>query len=424
MALDFAGGGDRFVTVPRIFMNDRRPQHQSFRASTAPERECFLPDTIRSFPASSPPVPVGWHVWFKSFIILLLLVFGTSPSVGLAEDGFPPFMVEATITEKYFRPNPTNMTSLMREEVRQGEVTFYSSNDWWQVEVKNLNPQPSHTYVQNSMKIPDGVREFTLFAGDTNDGMTAAYVYPIAFPTTGDSKRLLAWLSFCPHPPLPLIDGKKMHRFLYLPTGGIGLEMLNHPQNEGYFSARYLQPGGMFLSELNVTNNGVSVDMTFDKDGNPELEVKKVSAPWDKGFPGFRFEVLETTNCNGIAFPIRTVIKHFYPTWNPKMPDDLYVAGELELIVKRISFAASDLANRKPAPSTLLALDYRPPNLPKNGSVTYEVINDVWQPVSDPNIQAKARRLRPNPDPDGNETVDNDLNSKANQRRYRKASPN
>lgn len=93
------------------------------------------------------------------------------------------------------------------------------------------------------------------------------------------------------------------------------------------------------------------------------------------------------------------MIKHTYPTWNPKMSDDLYVAGVLELVVKRISFAASDLANRKSAPSLLIAYDYRPPDLPKNQSVTYHVTDDVWQAVSDPNIQAVARRLRKNANP-------------------------
>ncbi len=292
----------------------------------------------------------------------------------------------------------------MQEEETQAEATFYSSNGWWQVEVKNLNPKtippsPSVPYTQNSMRIADGVREFIIFAGNTNGGTTAASVYPIAFPTTGDSRRLLAWLSFCPNPPLPVINSKKMHRFLYVPGGSIALEMLNHPQNEGDFSARYIQPGGLFLSELNVTNNGMSVDMTMDKGGDWKPEVKPYSAPWDRGFLCFRFEVLETTNFNGIAFPLRTVIKHTYPTWNPKMSDDLYVAGVLELVVKRISFAASDLANRKSAPSLLIAYDYRPPDLPKNQSVTYHVTDDVWQAVSDPNIQAVARRLRKNANP-------------------------
>lgn len=274
------------------------------------------------------------------------------------------------------------------------------------------------------MRIPDGVREFTLFPGYTytNNVTFTASALPITFPTTGDSRRLLVWLSFCPHPQLPVIDGKKMHRFLYVPGGSIALEMLNHPQNEGYFTTRYLQPGAMFLSELIVTNNGVSVDMTMDKGGNWETEVRRYSAPLDKGFLCFRYEVRETTNCNGIAFPLRTMIQHFSPNWYTKMPDDLYVAGELVLLVKRISFAASDLANRKPAPSVLIADDYRPPKLPRNQSVSYFVTNDVWHSLSDTNNPDLVRRFRRYAERgDDTETVDNDLKSKANQRPKRES---
>jgi hypothetical protein len=389
-------------------------QNGVFRASIASGREFSRPSFIHPPSVSSPPAPAGWSARFKSCLSLLLLAFTASPLVGLAEDSFPPFMVEASITSKYFWPNPTN-ASTIREEVSQHDVTFYSSNGWWQVEVNNLDARPSHATSQNSMKIPDGVREFMLIVGSTNGGMTLAEAYPITFPTTGDSKRLLAWLSFCPHPQLPLIDGQKMHRFLYVPRGGIALEMLNHPQNEGYFNARYLQPGAIFLSELNVTNNGVSVDMTYDKSGNPELEVKRLSAPWDKGFLGFRFAVLETTNVNGMAFPLRTMIKHLYPKWDMKNPADLYLAGQLELVVKRISFAETDLSNRKLSPSELLAYDYRPPNLPKETSVGYMVTNDLWPPLSDPSIQSSARRIRRNADPyRAPEKVDKDLNSDSN----------
>jgi len=404
-------------------MKDRRPQHQAFRASIATERECFLPHPVRSFPTTSSAVPAAWHARFKSPVGLLLVACAALPIVGRADDGIPPFMVEASITTKWFRPNPTNTALFKPEQPTQAEVTFYSSNGWWQVVAKNLDSRPSYRSTQNSMKVPDGVREFILFESTPDDVTTVANVYPIDFPTPGDVKRILAWLSFCPHPPLPVIDGKKMHRFPLVPGSSIAHEILNHPQNVGDYSASYLQPGGMFLSELNVTNNSVTVDMTFDKRGNPEVEVKPSSTAWEKGFPEFRFAVLETTNCNGIAFPLRTVLKHFYPNWWSKIAGDVYMAGISELVVRRISFAASDLANRKPAPSVVIADDYRPLNLPRNQSVSYFVTNDVWQPVSDPNIQARARRIRPNPDSDGTETVDNDLNSKANQRPKRKSSP-
>ncbi len=249
------------------------------------------------------------------------------------------------------------------------------------------------------MKVPDGVREFFLFEGTPDGVTTVASVYPIAFPTSGDAKQILAWLSFCPHPPLPMIEGNKMHRFPLVPRSSIAHEILNHPQNVGDYSVNYLQPGGVFLSELNVTNNGVNVDMTFGKQGDLEVEVKPSHTLWADGYLEFRFAVLETTNCNRIAFPLRTVLERFNPNRRSKIAGDVHSTGISELVVKRVSFAASDLANRKPAPSVVIADDYRPPNLPRNRSVSYFVTNDVWQPVTDPKIQSSARRLRRNADP-------------------------
>jgi hypothetical protein len=405
-------------------MKNYHRQSEFFRAWTLAKGQDSCPGDVQPHSVSCPPARVWWNARFQFCLFLLLVSKATSPLVSWAEDGFPPFMVEASITSKWFHPSPTNATLLAPGQPTQAEVTFYSSNGWWQLAAKNLDPRPSYRSTQNSMKIPDGVREFILFEPDSVT--TEAKVYPTAFPTPWDTKRILAWLSFCPHPPLPVIDGKKMYRFLFVPSGGIAVDLLNHPQNVGDYSASYLQPGGIFLSELNVTNNGVDVDvdMTFAKGDNLEVEVKPFPAPWEKGFLDFRFEVLETTNCNGIAFPLRTVLKHFGPNWWSKSADDLYLRGISELVVKRISFAASDLANRKPAPSVLDADDFRPPNLPKNRSVRYRVTDDVWQPVSDPQIQAVARRLRRNADRySGTETVDNDLNSKAEQRPNRKSSP-
>lgn len=343
----------------------------------------------------------------------------TSPLVSQAEHGFPPFMVEANVTSAYFRPNQTNATYQP-----EWGVTFYYSNGWWQIEAKLLNPLspacPSAPRTQSSMKIPDGVREFHRWEVNTNSGRSLALATPLTFPLPGDSMSLLPWLSFSPHPALPLIDGKRMRRFLDVQSSGLGLDLLKDPQNEGCFTAIYLKPGAVFLSELNVTNNGVSLGLG----SKLENEVKPFPAPFENGFLDFRFEVLATTNCNGIAFPIRTVLKRFYPNWHTQTADDLYMGEVSELVMKRISFAASDLTNRPPSPPELAAFDHRPPSLSVGENVYYTVINDVWQSLSDTNNPDLARTFRWYAErDDGIETVDNDLNSKANQKKRRKASP-
>jgi hypothetical protein len=270
------------------------------------------------------------------------------------------------------------------------------------------------------MKIPDGVREFIRSEGNADSVIPSALVTPVAFPMPGNAHSLLTWLSFSPHPALPLIDGRKMRRFLDVGGFGFGLDLLKHPQNEGYFAANYLKPGGVFLSELNVTNNGVNLEFG----GSLTNEVKPFPSPFENGFLDFQFEVLATTNFNGIVFPIRTVLKHFYPNWWTYPAYDFFTASQSELVVKRISFSASDLANRPPSPPELAAFDHRPPGIPEGQNVYYTVTNDVWQSLSDTNNPDLARRFRWYAEQDdGTETVDNDLNSKANQKKQRKASP-
>ncbi len=132
MALDFAGGGDRLVTVPRVFMKNRHRQHEVFRASTATEGEDSRPRAIQPHLGACPPAKAWGLARCQLCLFLLLVGQALSPLVGWAEDGFPPFMVEATITLKYFRPNPTNIALLTPEQPAQAEVTFYCSNGWWQ----------------------------------------------------------------------------------------------------------------------------------------------------------------------------------------------------------------------------------------------------------------------------------------------------
>ena len=155
MALDFAGGGDRLVTVPKIFMKNRHRQAEVFRASTLAKGKDSCPGDVQPHSVSCPPARVWWNARFQLCLFLLLVSQATSPLVSWADDGFPPFMVEASITSKWFWPNPTNTTLLAPEQPKQAEVTFYSSNGWWQVEVKHLNPSdPAVAFRPVAPKIP------------------------------------------------------------------------------------------------------------------------------------------------------------------------------------------------------------------------------------------------------------------------------
>ena len=60
-----------------------------------------------------------------------------------------------------------------------------------------------------------------------------------------------------------------------------------------------------------------------------------------------------------------------------------------ELTVTRISFAEKDVARRIATPSKMLAEDARP-----GVTVTYMVQDDLWKPISDPEITRRARMAK------------------------------
>lgn len=331
-----------------------------------------------------------WSALLQLCIIIVLARHLESPSVVSAKDAIPPFVAEGRLSTQSFRTERTNLNYKT-----EADVFFLYSNGWWQVEVKYLNPGTGTPSIHNCMKIPDGTRTYMLFEGDTRTGMTTAEACPNAFPPPGRPEMLVTWLSLCPHPELPLIDGKRMRRFINLPH--YRPDVFNHPQNEGYYDVKYLNRGNRgnaFISELDVTNNGFSIELNVVGSGDVEGEILRLPAPFKNGFTELQYKILESTNLNGMAFPLRAVYKRFSPNWGGKDRDDLRVGLLSELIVKRISFSEEDVARRRSAPATLIAYDARPPNLPKNITVSYRVHNDQWKPLSDPEIALEIRRAR------------------------------
>jgi len=226
-------------------------------------------------------------------------------------------------------------------------------------------------------------------SSSTNTGVTTvANAGPIAFPPPGKTELLVPWLALCPHPELPLIDGKRMRRFINLPD--YRPNVFNARENEGLYEARYLAPESAFLSELVVTNNGFSIELNMNKtSGEDEGDIRRNPPPFDNGYTELQFKVIESTNLNGITFPIRVVCKRFTPNWGGKDRDDLRVWLQSELTVTRISFAEKDVARRIAAPYEMSAEDARP-----GVSVSYLVHDDRWKPVSDSEIQWRTRIVR------------------------------
>ncbi len=312
-------------------------------------------------------------------IIMLLAALLKSPPATSANDVVPPFLAEGHISTREFRTERTNLNYNT-----EANIFFLSSNGWWQIEVKYLNPKPGAPSLKNCMKIPDGTRSYTLFEGSRNKGITSAGAWPTAFPPPASIELLVSWLSLCPQPELPVIDGKRMRRFIDLPIWRP--DVFNQPQNEGYYHVKHLQPGDPFLSELDITNNGFSVTLEVGASGDVDGKVTRLSSPFEGGFTEVRFQIIETTNLNGMKFPMRTIYERFSPNWGGKDRNDLRLGLLSELVVNRISFAEKDVTRRGSVPSELIAFDARPPNLPKNITVDYLVKDDQWKPLSDPEI--------------------------------------
>jgi hypothetical protein len=319
------------------------------------------------------------------------MVFGVALSVTWAENPIPPFAAKGTILVEDFRPGETAPYYTI-----EADVSFYSSNKWWQVEVRPKNPAKGDLALQSCMRIPDGIRTYHLFKDDTREGMTAVDVCPIAYPIPGNWIALYTWLSLCPNPELPIIDPGRMRRFINIPN--CAPKLFTHPENEGSFTLGRLQPENAFLSELAVDNNGISIGLGADQ----TAELIPFRPPFDSGFTELTHRMLESTNLNGLKFPLKTVIKRYIPNWLPEARDSLFMSSIAHLSVHELSTDPTVLDERTTAPQRVLSIDSRPLDLPNNRTVDYVVTNGLFSSVSHPNIQTLAKILRQENNPPNN----------------------
>jgi len=314
--------------------------------------------------------------------VIVLACLLRLPPAASAQTAVPPFVVEGRLLTQEFRTD-TNLNYRT-----DASVVFLYRNGWWRVQARYsyLHLARGITNVADCMRIPDGTRSYLIFEGSTNQGLTTlATACRDAFPIPGQAELLVSWLALCPRPELPLIDSKRMRRFLNLPD--YRPQIFNAPQNEGFYQASYLGPEHAFLSELVITNNGFGLELNVHKSGVEDPgEILRFGPPFDNGFTEMQYRVIESTNLQGIVFPLRAVCERFTPNWGGKDRNDLRVSLQSELTVTKISFSAKDRTGRFVAPSRMLAEDIRP-----GVSVSYLVRDDQWKPVADPEIARRAR---------------------------------
>jgi len=303
-----------------------------------------------------------------------------------AQNTVPPFVAEARLLTEGFRPGPD--THVVYKSA--ADVIFVYSNGWWQVEARyKYLHRDTGFIIENCMKIPDGTRAYVLFESTTNQGLaTMAYACPRSIPTPGRKELLVPWLALCPHPELPLIDGKRMRRFINLIDDRP--KIFNAPQNEALYEVKYLAPENAFLSELVVTNNGFSLELNvMNHPLEDEGEIRRYGPPFENGYTELRYQMLESTNLSGLKFPLRAVYRTFWPNWGGKDRNDLRLGLQSDLTVTRISFSEQDRIGRFSSPTMMIADDTR-----AGVTISYAIQDSQWKPLTDPEIRRRVRIAR------------------------------
>ena len=270
---------------------------------------------------------------------------------------------------------------------KDGKVLFsYSNNVWW----VQFTPE-HHSYSSNYAallaptgreatmidykRIPGGTRQIITFPSDADkvkpaNWTKAAVVLSSQFPEKGYHELFVPWLALCPNPELPMADSKLIH-------GTFDSPFANGPLDEEGFKATYIEPEKQFLSELLITNKGVF----FTSDG----QTVECPAPYNKGFVEFAYKVLETTNCQGINFPLSAVLYEFMPSPNGKTVDDVDTVGITRLNVRQIDIGGRTL-KLTPAPTRVVALDKRL-GLKNGMTMNYAVTNDQYLALTDSQME-------------------------------------
>lgn len=312
---------------------------------------------------------------FTVFVLIPLVLQMEADFAAHANEGIPQFTVEGVVSTETYTPDSSDPTS------RIEAIFFFSySNTWWEIELSSqsgsmngVQPAELARAVINCKRIPDGIRYLATQPAQQahvgKKGVTSAVVEPIAFPPPEQKGLFVCWLSLCPNPELPIIAAGRIRRLL-------AADLLGDSRNQGEYMAAYLDPGGAFIGKLIITNNGILFSANKD--------TVQLGRPFEHGFAEFRYEVVQTTNINGVSFPLSAVLYEFDTRPNPRTRDDVYPAVITRIRMERV--VCGGAGGRRTAPSRLIALDRRPTNLPGGGAVNYMVTNDQWFSKTNPRI--------------------------------------
>jgi hypothetical protein len=290
----------------------------------------------------------------------------------------PDFVAEGTVVWEQFQPLQTNYVVHV-----DSHFVFIYTNEVWEIQTAYKHyyhptlpgPDASAGTIVDCKRIPDGNRLVTIFANDTNSKFAIAQRG--AFPPFQRPELFLAWLTLCPNAELPLVNSNSM-RFNFSP------ELDQDPNNQGPFDREYLPAENIFLSKLNVTNNGTYYI--------PGTGLQKYPGFYADGYTEFSYQLNRITNVGKLSFPSSSTLTWYVPRIRGKSKADLSESIVATLSVDSIN-AAGQATDIVPMPDRLIAIDSRLPQYKGDTSPRYEVLNDSWPPFNDPRLARLARAM-------------------------------
>jgi hypothetical protein len=347
-----------------------------------------MPKGVFCFGSGYETKTVGFW-WGCCLCILMVFFFETTFAAGILNGGaMPAFNVEGMVSLEQYVEGTREPVARM-----EGKFLFTYSDSVWEIQISSRKADGVNTRtnafsmsVLNCKRIPEGIRYYVTYS--TN--LLVNPVYPakkethgvlataesVPFPPPEYPELLLCWLSLCPDPPLPVIDKTRIRRLL-------SLAHFTSPENTGTYSREFLGSDQIFLSNLNITNNGV---IFYGKN-----EMLKPEPPFERGFKELAYETVGITNINGISFPVESVLRQYTLINDATNCEAIYPCLVTRLKVERIDIGSVPSI---PQPPMLIAEDHRPPNLPSRPALNYMVSNDTWVSVTNDKIAVLASLVR------------------------------
>lgn len=316
------------------------------------------------------PQPAGTSAHCLSFrrpalagklLALLLAIHFTSALEAGPKADIPPFTAAGTVfTEVYQKPGDSPTSA------RHEQITFSYSNNWWRIEVKSesgfthgIDSSLLEGNVVNCTRVSEGVQLMTRRKTSDRRAKNAwqpVSVDPITLPPPARNSMLVSWLALCPYPELPLLNDGKIRRLVSTP-------FLADPENTGTFFLSYSGPEAAFVSALCITNNG---NVPLHTRGTRSL-----TPPFDQGHLELEFRVTESTNWNGLNFPLECTLRKYVPI---PSGTELRTAVESRLTINSVH---EGIGQSTAVADKVLAWDNRLASISPLGPLVYPVTNGL-----------------------------------------------